>query len=72
MVSVRVGLRFALHSHSKQHALLEQCAVPAHNALHAQLELSALPDSLNSVHCLRVELSALPDIQYTACTQYTA
>ena len=39
---VRVGSRFALHSHSKQQALLAQCAVPAHNALQAQLEISAL------------------------------
>ena len=52
-------LGFALHAHSKQHALLAQSGVPehstllallAHNALHAQSALHAL--LAYTVHCL--------------------
>jgi len=43
MVGLGFGLRFALHAHSWQHALLAHSALPAHSALHALLAHSALP-----------------------------
>jgi len=43
-VWVRLWLGFALHPHSKQHALVAHNAVPAHSALHALLA--------HCMHCL--------------------
>ena len=65
-----LGLGFALHAHSNQHALLAHSAVAAHSPLHALLAHSALHGHsiLHSLH-VNSALHAHSEIGRASCRE---